>query len=203
MYTFYPLNENELKAWIIERVLSYKKNIAYEAVLKLMEYCDNSLLELVNEIEKLVLYIKDKPEITVDDIELVVGDRKAFNIFSLTDAILERNFSASLKIFSRLISEGMDLMRIFYMLNTTFHNLWLIKYLKKERNNDTMIMKKIGIKNFFRYKKIAKNIESFELSKLSKSIELFYTYDKMLKSYTGINKKYLVEKLIINLIIDK
>jgi len=195
---FYPLNERELSGWIIDRIKKNGKIITSYALAKLMEYTDNSLIEIANEIDKLILYTGEKREINESDVEYIIGDNKNYNIFALSDAILRRDFILSLKIFRRIFSSGTDVGSVFYNLNSTFQKIWLIKYFKNLRMNDNEIMREINLR-WFQYNKLKVSLNYYTEKKLEEAVKIFFKYDKLLKSSGVISKDILIEKLIYEL----
>ncbi|MDD5067832.1 MAG: DNA polymerase III subunit delta [bacterium] len=99
---FYPLREPELKSWIVNKVRENNKSITAEAADVLMRFCNNSLIEMNDEISKLVLYVRERGEISRKDVEAITADSRQYNVFDLLDSINQHNLAGALKIFSRL-----------------------------------------------------------------------------------------------------
>jgi len=192
---FYPLWENELYRWIINKVREYGKNISSNAVEKLIEYCDNSLFEINQELKKLIIYIGEKKEITINDVLNLTGDMKKFSLFALTDAISQKNFENILKIFRRMVSMGIDVMKIFGAINNFFHTLWQMKYLKKMDLQENEIITKLNL-NPTRYKKLLPSMRNFSEISLYKIILLLAEYDKKLKTISIVPKNILIEEML-------
>ncbi len=81
------LYENQLPAFIEQVVSERKLSIQPAASHLIMEYIGNDLSRIVHELEKLMLNLKGKNEITADDIELNIGISKEYNTFELTKAL--------------------------------------------------------------------------------------------------------------------
>jgi len=94
---FKPLTPAELADWIKSEVKKRGGSIKPSAVLELINYSNNDLWQINNEIEKLVNY-KGAAEITDIDIEKICSLAIADNIFALTDALGNKNKPLALKI---------------------------------------------------------------------------------------------------------
>jgi DNA polymerase-3 subunit delta len=74
-----------------------KKEIADEALGEFVAAVGPSFRDLTNELEKLALYVGDRPEITVADVAAVVTRRKHAQAFALGDALGDRNLPRLLR----------------------------------------------------------------------------------------------------------
>ncbi len=161
--------------------------------------CDNSLLEINNEVEKLLLFCKNKDRITSEDVQDLTGDIKGFDIFKLIDAVLSSQLDLSLRIFNKLFNAGNTPSSLFGLLNKSLHDIFLLKFLLEiKKMNSGEIIKKLRM-NSYRYKKLTANIKTYNLGRVSRIISALFEFDYKLKSYTAYNKKRLFEKLIFSL----
>ena len=192
---FYALDGYELRRWISTKVRNQNKDITNTAIDKLIQFTDNSLVEITNELEKLILFTEGKKEITEADVEYITGDTKNYNIFLLSDVLLQRDIRNSIKIFRRLFLSGESIPGIFYMLSNTLQKIWNIKYLRTRGETDSEIMKRLKI-NRFHYHKLIPHLNKYTLQKLQHIIFLLYNYDKRLKSTSEIPKNILIEQFI-------
>ncbi len=93
-----PIPDYKLQAWIENYCKGKKIAIQPIATSMLSEFLGNDLSKIVNEIEKLLLNIKDHNEITAQQIEKYVGISKDFNTFELQNAIGSGNYFKAQKI---------------------------------------------------------------------------------------------------------
>jgi DNA polymerase-3 subunit delta len=94
------IKESKLAEWISQYIQSKGYGISSRAVSLLEEHIGNDLSRIVNEIEKLELNIKDKKEITEDDIERFIGISKEYNVFELQAAIARKDLARAIRIIS-------------------------------------------------------------------------------------------------------
>ncbi|MCG8618903.1 MAG: DNA polymerase III subunit delta [Desulfobacterales bacterium] len=82
---------------------------------------------LTRNIEKLLAYTGTRPKITVQDISAVVQRDKKDPIFSLTNAVMERNGSKAITLLSSLFDEGFHPLQILKSLENLVRKMLSIK----------------------------------------------------------------------------
>lgn len=92
------LYDNQVPAWIEERVHALRMSIEPKAVKLLSEYLGNHLGKIDNELQKLKLALPEAAVISVRVIEDHIGISKDYNVFELTGALAQRDAAKSVKI---------------------------------------------------------------------------------------------------------
>lgn len=90
--------DNQLPSWTSEYVRSKGFDIAPRALMLLADHIGNDLGRMVNEIDKVLMNVKDRKSITEDDIEQFVGISKDYNIFEFQGAIATKNLVKAIRI---------------------------------------------------------------------------------------------------------
>lgn len=98
VYTTKKLMESALPGWITQLVKSLGYSMSQKAVLLLADHIGNDLSRIENEIEKVTVNLKDRNEITEQDIETYVGISKEFNIFELQNALAYKDLAKAIRI---------------------------------------------------------------------------------------------------------
>jgi DNA polymerase-3 subunit delta len=98
LYTSKKLYENELPEWTAQLVSSKGFTITNKALSLLIDHIGNDLSRISNEVDKMVLNLAGRKNITEDDIEQFVGISKEFNVFELQDALGRRDFYKAIRI---------------------------------------------------------------------------------------------------------
>lgn len=83
--------ENQVPAWIENYLKQHNFTIAPQAAQILTAYLGNDLSKVANELNKLVIAVKETTKITPAHIEKNIGLSKDFNLFELQDALGDRN----------------------------------------------------------------------------------------------------------------
>ncbi len=90
--------DNELPSWTQNYIESKGYQPTQKAVQLLVEHIGNDLSRISNEIEKVILNLGSRTNITEDDIENFVGISKEYNVFELQNAVGKKNLSKALQI---------------------------------------------------------------------------------------------------------
>ncbi|TAK55371.1 MAG: DNA polymerase III subunit delta, partial [Bacteroidetes bacterium] len=160
--TPYP---NEMSEWIQKRVKKLGKTIGLEASALLIGRTANSLRVIQSEIEKLFIYVGDKGEISVEDVEEVVGISKQFNIFELQKALGSSNIGKSLEILEHMLDSGESAIGMNVLLTKYFQKIQLVHEFRSKKLNDFSLANSLGISSKFvgEYLQAAKNYSAMDI----------------------------------------
>ena len=100
-----PMRRDALGEWIRARAIQKGANAEPQAIAELAEIVGPNLWALDGEIEKLAIYVGDRPITLVDVQALVAGNREA-SVFELVDAIMGKHPGAALEICGNLLGSG-------------------------------------------------------------------------------------------------
>ena len=92
------VKDYQLSAWISEYVRKKGWNMTDKACALVAEYVGNELERIVNELEKLFIVIEDGQQINERHVEEHIGISKDYNVFELSNAILEKDIEKAYKI---------------------------------------------------------------------------------------------------------
>ena len=194
------LYDSELPQYI--KNLSKEKGMALsdEAAYYIMRYTGNNILNIDSELNKLASGIakndKDK-EIPLSRIKSVVTFSKKFNIFDLTDKILDRDLKAAFSIFNIIYGDGEEPIKIISILYSEIRKLHKAKMQEQSGMDFETILSVNSILPFLR-KKFIKNLSSFNERELKKTVELLEDADLKLKT-TSYPPDLIFEEFIFKL----
>lgn len=192
------LYDNKVPDWIEHYVRKLKKSISPEAVVLLQEQVGNSLRTLASEIEKIMIYIGEKKEITFDDVTTVVGSSKGYTIFDLQNEIGKKNLSRALAILGTMLMQGENTQKIIVMLTRFFIQLWKLSDPSIKKLPQTELAEEIGVHPYF-----LKSMRQFESNYSAEQIEKNFTHllkaDTILKT-TSRDPKIVLDLLVYSLI---
>lgn len=191
---FYSPFENQISAWIKKEVSQYNKSISESACLYLKEEVGNSLINLHNEIEKLAVYVKDKREIELEDVQFLVGHTKVDNVFQLLDELGKKRGKKALKIIKNLIEKGEEPVKVLVMVVRYIRNLIKAKLLLKKGNTYEEIRISLGAKKY-PFREFIKQVNNFSYEELKEDFHLLLLADREIK--TGKKNASLVLELLI------
>jgi len=98
VFTSKKLYESQMPEWTSELIKSKGYTISNKALLLLVDHIGNDLSRMHNEIEKVMVNLSNRKNITEDDIENYVGISKDFNVFELQEAIAAKDLPKAIRI---------------------------------------------------------------------------------------------------------
>jgi DNA polymerase-3 subunit delta len=100
------ISRETLIEFIDQRLRQAGKSIEPRAREMILARAGHELRGFAQELEKLLLYVGDRPSIQARDIATIVADQGEGWIFDLTRSIADRNVAASLSQLGRLLAQG-------------------------------------------------------------------------------------------------
>ena len=101
----YPLERDELPAWIAARMKQHRQRAAPETLAFLADHCEGNLLAARQEIEKLALLLPEG-ELAQDAVEAAIANVARYDVFQLSESWLAGDATRALRILSALQAEG-------------------------------------------------------------------------------------------------
>ena len=186
------LKDYQLVSWIQKIVSDQQKSIDKKACEFLLQRVGSSMLDLNNEITKLMQYIGESPSITIEHIKQVVSKQYTESVFDLVNAL---GSPKSLLLLKSLIYQGQSEILILTMLARQIRILILVKEAQLENLSSTQICQKVGISSYFLNSYIHQS-RSWSFTQLYKFHTLLLETDRLLKS-TSISKSLLIESCLL------
>jgi len=198
---FWRLFDSEIPTWIEHKMYGAGKAISREAAHYLFGEVGNNLLDLSGEIEKLLIYTADRKQVTLDDVERLIGRSKSESIFDLLRAITQKNLKQSLEILSKLAETGEKPAGILARIAKRLRQIVVAKELLDQKMPPAKIIEEVGLHPFFD-KDFVSQIQHFNREELWNSFHDILQADWEIK----VGKKpanLVLELLILNLCRDK
>ncbi|MFZ5516862.1 MAG: DNA polymerase III subunit delta [Candidatus Zhuqueibacterota bacterium] len=191
------LYDNELIPWIEEHLRSKKIQIDTQAIPLLLAQVGSSLLNLTNELEKVLVNILPRTRISPDDVQKVTSISKQFNIFELCNAIGEKNFPAAINIVDKLLDQGENPSTMIIQISK--HMVNLVKLASANRMGKTSTNEIAAMTRLagFVINKMKSQFRKYSDEQLRRSFHHLAEADSHLKS------SYQQPKLIIELLVYK
>ena len=180
--TFWTPFENQLPSWIAARARSRGKTISPDAAEALLESTGPSLPELAQEIEKLVLYVKDSALINRADVEASGGGNRTLGFMEWDRALWRGDRVKSLELLALLKEQGQSPEVLMGHLAHAFQKLILGKALKSEGTPTTEMWNRLGIRIRGAQGDFETAVESRGWEDLMKVLETLSEADGNLKS---------------------
>jgi DNA polymerase-3 subunit delta len=118
----YPLEREELPAWIAARLARQKQRARPETLAFLADRCEGNLLAARQEIEKLGL-LAGEGDLEHEAVELAVADVARHDVFALSEAWLAGDALRTVRLIASLEAEGEGIQLLLWQLAEDVHAL--------------------------------------------------------------------------------
>ena len=189
-------NESVLAKWVGGQLNAAGKQMKKDAWSQFLNMTHDSMDNMVTELDKLVSYVGDRNQITLEDVNAICIARVETKIFDMLNAISAKDLKKTLDLYQDMLAAKEPPMRILTMIVRQFRQMKVIKELTAYGNNAGTIASKVGMPDFAvrRTMQLANNFSDKEISSLLNDAADFEEQFK-----TG----RLDEKLAVELIIMK
>lgn len=188
-------DENSLTRWILGTLNKEEKKITQNAMQLFLSKTGADMENIQKELEKLVCYVGEKDNISLEDVEEICTTRVTNNIFDMVSAVADKQQKKALDLYYDLLALKEPPMRILFLITRQFNLLLQVKDLKRIGFNQNDIAKKIGLPSFVVNKYMAQATK-FTIQWLKDSLNSCADSEEAVK--TGkINDVMSLELLII------
>ena len=187
----------DLVKWVIKVVKSHKKDIEPIAASYIVENSEYSMTELLNEINKLIVFVGEKKEISLDDATSVCTKSIKSRIFDLTDAVSEGNINKAMNLLNDMAAVREPMQKVLYMVIRQIRQIYRVKLLKKQSVPDSLIAKQLGLTPFIA-NKILNTSRNLDFDVVENAMQYALELDESIKS-GKINDRIAVELLIVSM----
>lgn len=188
VFEFNRLTEGELTRYITDEF----KNNGFNITMSDSNYMANnsgyleyestvSLYHINNEINKIMSHNKEKKNITVHDLDLLMIKSVESNIFKLVDYICEDNKKKSFEILDEMLLNNTAEQFIIHMITRQYRMLYQYVVLQKKGYNYNEIVNKMKIKNFVA-SKLSKQSKNLNMETIEYYMKRFLEIDKKIKT---------------------
>ncbi|RCX16633.1 DNA polymerase III delta subunit [Anaerobacterium chartisolvens] len=184
----------ELVKWAIKVFKSYGKDIDRLTASKLVDSSEQGMTEILNEIDKVALYIGDRTAVTGEDISRVCTPSIKSRVFDLTDAIAEKNAGRAFKLLNDMAALKEPMPKILFMIARQFRQVLELKLLTEEGLDLGQAASKMGITPYAAGKLI-KQARHFTQETLKQAMEESLKMDVAIK--TGKIKDRIAAEMLI------
>ncbi|MCD6460262.1 DNA polymerase III subunit delta [bacterium] len=203
LYPFNKLNEYEMPS-LIKRVFKskYKKTIDDEAAVLLTELIGINIDGLINELEKLDLYIDNKKNVTSNDVANMVGYTAVIDSFKMIKALSVKDAKNAMSMLLHLLNLHQEPPeRLLGALKWQFRRLYSAKTALENGCSVNQIFSKYNVyprqQNEFK-----RQLNIFTSKQLSEIYNYLYITDRKIKS-TGLSPDMLLERFFCRILLSE
>ena len=195
------LTRPDLAKWISKKFSASQKEVDLHVVnylIEMLNYLDpetnKNLYDVDNTIKMLAGVTEPITEAVINKyVEVPIEN----NIFKLMDAISSREMSEAIKILNYFVANGEPEIKIFFMINQQFRNIYKTKLLLEAGYTSATVASKLDVHPFVA-KKAGNFASQFSVKQLKEIIELLEDTDTLMKS-SGIDPLLLMEKVLFQI----
>lgn len=118
--------QKRMPSWLQEQAQKSGVSFKPEAASLMVQQLGTDTSILHQELEKLVIYVGDRRQITPPDVEAVCGVMNTESIWQLGDALMERNGATAMKIGLALLEEGASFYQLVRQIRSQFQTKFQI-----------------------------------------------------------------------------
>ncbi len=193
----YPApRRSDLALWIRQRVSDRGSRISPSALTLLIHHVGPNLRTLDSEIEKLTLFVGERP-IGESDVLGLVSDVREANIFVAVDAVIESKGDLALRLIQKIRLGGAGAMYVLSMIGRQLRLVTLVKELQEGQTPYSDMGKRLQIKSDFVVQK------TISQAKLVSWKRIMFLYDQVLAADQRIKKGILDEDLALELFVTE
>ncbi len=198
--TFKKIYSNEIPSWLRQRIKEKGSDMSPAAAEILAQNLGNNLQLLDLTLDTLINFVDKKRRIEKEDVEKLVGLNLGENIFSLVEAVADRNVNLALKLASSILGGVREPHQILGILAWNFTRLLIARKIMakyKDFEGRKKIQKIFSLRTFF-VAKFMRQVNSFTLRQLKGSLRCLLQADTDIKTL-AVNPQYILEIAIVNL----
>ena len=189
--------ENMLAKWVSDRAKTKGYTMTINAARALINRVGARPGILAQELDKTLIYSGKKKAVSEKDVQEVVGETRLENIFSLTDALKNKNSHKALQILQNQLDNGEEPIKIMGTIAWQFRVIWEVKHYQQKNIPSGQIAKAMGA-NPFVVEKALQHTKKFSTQQLRLSYLQLVQADRSLKSSTH-NPLAIMQTLILGL----
>lgn len=201
LFTTKKMYDNALPDWTNELVKSKGYTISQKGVLLLVDHIGNDLSRIDNEIEKMLVNLGTRTNITEDDIERYVGVSKEYNPFELQSAMAAKDLPKAMRIIQYF--EANPKAAPIQLVLPTLYNLFSKTYMifGQSAKDDKTVAANIGVNAWFvkDYMLVARN---YGYNGVERALLLLHHYN--LRSVgvndTGSSDASLLKEMVVKMV---
>jgi len=190
--------EAQLSAMVKEKAAATGVRFMTDALSLFCQRCGTESVNWQVELEKLLAFLGEKKNATVEDIVAATRDGSSVSIFDVINAVGRCDRVAVLTLSRRLLEDGAAPLFVLTMLVRHFRQLWICRAMKGQKADGAAIARQAQIPPYFLERMLAQSL-NFSCADYQRFFQWFLETDRMLKS-SSLDSASLLESLVLNIV---
>ncbi len=192
------LKGENLIEWLVGSTNAKGKIITQENARLLVEISGEDREILESQLEKIFVYLGDKPEVTFDAVKSLSTELKEYSIFDLQNAVGRKNKAEAFKIAYKLLVSGESSTFLISMLTKYFTGLSKINELKEKKMPDQAAARIVGTHPYY-YRDYLAARQLFSDREIYRAVQALLKADISVKT-TSSDEKTVVSILLAEIL---
>lgn len=173
------MDQKQIIAYIIKILEKCSLKIDYKTAEYMAEVCGENKANIINELNKIVLYKGSGNTVDKETIDKVCVKTLNAKIYDMLDFIVNKDHKNGILLLDELLIQKEAIVKIYIMLYKQVKQMYMIKILKEKREND--IATKLQIHPYV-FQKLSKTSDKYRIDELKSIMKSFDKYDEATKS---------------------
>ncbi len=205
-----PEYESETTKWIVTHAKNFNKTMNLKSAFCLLEKVGNNLAIIDRQLDALSTFVADRQEVTIEDIQMLLGISHREKLYNLLDAIGMKDTISAVKMAENIFEIGMENERnnitydtrsiaitIVISTHKRMKDLWKIIRILDSGGNKNDILEKTSVKRPFADKMI-KQARNFNETEMPEKWKNMLEADMLCKT-SRLSPTLITEQLITKL----
>ena len=191
------MSEEEIKKWIQRKLNENYKDIKQDALNLFIELTGINFNIVSQELEKLMLFLGDRPTINKDDVNQIINRSLEQNVFLLTEFIQKGRKNKAVQLVNDLITMKEEPIKLLALITSNYRLYYQCKILGQKAYSGQQIAKTVNA-HPYRVKLALNQARNYQLNDLLNIIDSCAETDYKLKS-SYMDKQLILELFILSL----
>ena len=191
------MSEQEIKKWIKNKLHENFKDIKQDALDLFIELTGINFNIVSQELEKIILFLGERPTINKKDVEEIINRSLEQNVFLLTEYIQKREKYKAIQLIKDLIVMKEEPIKLLALITSNYRLYYQCKILSRKGYSGQQIAKTINV-HPYRVKLALNQVKHYQLTHLLNIIDQCAETDYKLKS-SYMDKQLILELFILSL----
>ncbi|WP_031464002.1 DNA polymerase III subunit delta [Staphylococcus warneri] len=191
------MSEEEIKKWIQSKLNENYKDIKQDALNLFIELTGVNFNIVSQELDKLMLFLGDRPTINKDHVHQIINRSLEQNVFLLTEYIQKRQKNKAIQLVKDLINMKEEPIKLLALITSNYRLYYQCKILNQKGYSGQQIAKTVNV-HPYRVKLALGQVRHYQLEDLLNIINSCAETDYKLKS-SYMDKHLILELFILSL----
>lgn len=177
--SLYAPKNYELLQTITKKMARYQ--VKEETVKYIIEACLNNYDIIMNEIDKLSLYYKDKDFLPLEEIRKIIPSNINENVFKFVDAVVAKDAFTAIRLFEDFLTIKTDPINLIHLVGREYRHMYYYKLFESKYYSAKSIASELKLADW-QVKKLQKEASQYHVDDLKEILVSLSKLDYQIKS---------------------